>query len=322
MYLGAADGVLKKGPRLKDANGKDLYGASTLTSDVNHDGYADVIVGLTCESIGDETTPEGGSRLMVAYGGQSGQSTGLKPTVISAKTPGLPGAPDPSRCDFGYAPATGDVNGDGYADVALAVPAKDGAMVALVLRGGPKGLTVENAMSVPGLSTRPTLAIQDLNGDGAAELAIGTSYARAADDAVRVLRGGPAGLSTAAPTRIGPADLGLKPAPGTASPSATDTDGHGQPRTRAAPDNWRAPLGRRRHSWPAGSITAHPPVQGRGFSTAARMARMTGATSAAVKPILVLVPSPLMTRVTAAAVVGVNQEHVVAAVASIAFSIM
>ncbi|WP_328459441.1 FG-GAP and VCBS repeat-containing protein [Streptomyces sp. NBC_00448] len=217
VYLGAADGVLTKGPRLKDENGKDLYGADTLTSDVNHDGYADVIVGLTCESIGDETTPEGGSRLMVVYGGQSGQSGqsgGLKPTAINAKTPGLPGAPDPSRCDFGYAPATGDVNGDGYADVALAVPAKGGAMVALVLRGGPKGLTVKNAMSVPGLSTRPTLAIQDLNGDGAAELAIGTSYASAADDAVRVLRGGPAGISPAEPTRIGPADLGLKPAPG------------------------------------------------------------------------------------------------------------
>jgi hypothetical protein len=219
VYLGTTGGVPKKGPRLKDANGKDMYGATTLTSDVNHDGYADVIVSLTCESIGDETTPEGGSRLMVAYGGRSGRSTGLKPTAINANTPGLPGKADPARCEFGYAPATGDVNGDGYADLAFSAPTGSGAMVALVLRGGPEGLTTGNATTVPGLSTRPTLSIQDQNGDGAAELAIGTSYASASDDAVRVLRGGPSGIGTAGisasgPTLIGPAKLGLKAAPG------------------------------------------------------------------------------------------------------------
>ncbi|WP_072488805.1 FG-GAP and VCBS repeat-containing protein, partial [Streptomyces atratus] len=122
VYRGAANGVLKRGPRLKDARGKDMYGSTTLTSDVNKDGFADVIISLTCEIIGDEATPEGGSRLMVAYGGKTGQSTGLKPTTIDEKTPGLPGEPVSSHCNFGYAPATGDVNGDGYADVAFSAP--------------------------------------------------------------------------------------------------------------------------------------------------------------------------------------------------------
>ncbi|WP_406378913.1 FG-GAP and VCBS repeat-containing protein [Streptomyces sp. NBC_01618] len=217
VYRGAANGVLKKGPRLKDARGKDMYGSTTLTSDVNKDGFADVIVSLTCEIIGDVATPEGGSRLMVAYGGKSGQSTSLKPTTINEKTPGLPGKPVSSQCDFGYAPTTGDVNGDGYADVAFSAPAKGNKMVTVVLRGGPTGLTGKNAKSLSGLPMRPILAIQDLNGDGAAELAVGTWYASGADDTVRVLRGGPSGISTSRPTLIGPADLGLKPAPGNSS---------------------------------------------------------------------------------------------------------
>ncbi|WP_326763693.1 FG-GAP and VCBS repeat-containing protein [Streptomyces sp. NBC_01591] len=217
VYRGAAGGVLKKGPRLKDARGKDMYGSITLTSDVNKDGFADVIVSLTCEIIGDVATPEGGSRLMVAYGGKSGQSTSLKPTTIDEKTPGLPGKPVSSHCNFGYAPATGDVNGDGYADIAFSAPAKGNKMVTLVLRGGPKGLAGKNAQSLPGLPMRPMLAIQDLNGDGAAELAVGTWYASGADDTVRVLRGGPSGISTSRPTLIGPADLGLKPEPGDSS---------------------------------------------------------------------------------------------------------
>ncbi|WP_329595152.1 FG-GAP and VCBS repeat-containing protein [Streptomyces sp. NBC_01362] len=214
VYRGAANGVLKKGPRLKDERGKDMYGSTTLTSDVNKDGFADVIVSLTCEIIGDEAVPEGGSRLMVAYGGKSGWSTGLKPTTINEKTPGLPGNPVSSHCNFGYAPATGDVNGDGYADVAFSAPLKGDKTATLVLRGGPKGLTGKNAKSISGLPVWPRLAIQDLNGDGAAELAVSTSHTSGADDKVRILRGGPSGISTSRPMLVGPADLGLKPAPG------------------------------------------------------------------------------------------------------------
>lgn len=220
VYLGAADGALRKGPRLKDADGKDMYGSVTLTSDVNKDGFADVIVSLTCEINGDVAVPEGGSRLMVAYGGKSGRSGGLKPTTINDKTAGLPGEPVSSRCDFGYAPATGDVNGDGYADVAFSVPVKvdrGNKMETLVLSGGPKGLTGKDVRSMSGLPMRPALAIQDLNGDGAGELAVGTWYASGAEDTVRVLRGGPSGVSTSGPTLFGPADLGLKPKQGDSS---------------------------------------------------------------------------------------------------------
>ncbi|MFE7568748.1 FG-GAP and VCBS repeat-containing protein [Streptomyces sp. NPDC057539] len=216
VYRGAANGELMKGPRLKDARGKDMYGSVTLTSDVNKDGFADVIVSLTCETIGDVAVPEGGSRLMVAYGGKTGRSTSLKPTTINDKTAGLPGKPVSSHCGFGYAPATGDVNGDGYADVAFSAPAKadrGNETVTLVLRGGPKGLTGTNAKTT-GLPMGPMLAIQDLNGDGAAELAGGTWSASGGDDTVRILSGGPSGISTSGPTLIGPADLGLEPTPG------------------------------------------------------------------------------------------------------------
>ncbi|MFC9650471.1 FG-GAP and VCBS repeat-containing protein [Streptomyces sp. NPDC056937] len=216
VYRGAADGVLERGPRLKDARGNDMYGSVTLTSDVNKDGFDDVIVSLTCETIGDMAVPEGGSRLMVAYGGRSGQSTSLKPSTINEGTAGLPGRPVSSGCGFGYAPATGDVNGDGYADVAFIAPVETGEAgdaVTMVLRGGPKGLTGKNATSI-GLPMGPMLALHDLNGDGAADLAGGTWHESGADDTVRVLRGGPSGISTSGPTLIEPADLGLTPMPG------------------------------------------------------------------------------------------------------------
>ncbi|MCX4825959.1 FG-GAP and VCBS repeat-containing protein [Streptomyces sp. NBC_01142] len=222
VYRGTADGLSAAGPRLKDGRGKDMFGSHTLTADVNKDGHDDVIVGLTCEILGEVATPAGGSRLMISYGGPEGASSELKPVTINEKTPGLPGSPSSSSCGFGFAPATGDVNGDGYADVAFAAPTSDNTTTSadntfdvLVLRGGPEGLTGKGAQNVPGFPATVRVALLDLNGDRAAELAIGTVNSRSTDDHVRILRGGPSGVDTTSrPTLIGPEDLRLKPVPG------------------------------------------------------------------------------------------------------------
>ncbi|MEE1799845.1 FG-GAP and VCBS repeat-containing protein [Streptomyces sp. JV176] len=222
---GGAGGVSAAYKRLKDTRGRDIYGSGTLTADVDKDGAADVIVGPSCEIIGEEQLADDGSRLTVVYGGPAGRGPTLKPTTIDDRTPGLPGAPVSTGCGFGSAPTAGDVNGDGYADVAFTAPTEDDSAVVLVLRGGKKGLTGTGAQHIAGLTGAPRLALLDMDGDGAAELAIG---ATAGDGGVRVLHGGPNGLTGTGtgsgsgsdsgpggwPRRIDPTDLGLTTAPG------------------------------------------------------------------------------------------------------------
>ncbi|MEV7090439.1 FG-GAP and VCBS repeat-containing protein [Streptomyces sp. NPDC093085] len=212
-----AGGVTAAYTRLKDARGKDMYGEDVVTADLDKDGTADVITGLTCEMLGDVAVPEGGSRLMVAYGGPDVVSRTRKPTTIDAGTPGLPASPAPpvsDGCGFGGSPAAGDVNGDGYADVAFTAPAKDRTTMVLVLRGGPKGLTGAGAERIPDVGPETRLALLDTDGDGAADLAIGATRE---EQVVRVLPGGPNGLTgpgAGRPHRIVPADLGLDPVAG------------------------------------------------------------------------------------------------------------
>ncbi|MFJ7996694.1 FG-GAP repeat domain-containing protein [Streptomyces sp. NPDC096310] len=215
-----AGGVSAAYTRLKDARGRDIYGADTLTADVDKDGAADVIVGRSCEVIGDEQLADDGSRLTVVYGARAGGGRALKPTTIDDRTPGLPGAPVSTGCGFGSAATAGDVNGDGYADVAFTAAAKDGSAVALVLRGGGKGLTGTGAQHLAGLTGAPRLALLDTDGDGAAELAVSTMRGESpGTPEVRVLRGGPDGVTGTGsetgsgpggwPRLIGPADLDL-----------------------------------------------------------------------------------------------------------------
>ncbi len=206
VYRGAADGKLVKGPRLKDDKGEDFHGAPLRTGDLNRDGFADVVAGLPCEMLGDPMTPAGGSRVTVLYGGPSGTSEKLKPSRITERTPGLPVLGPFSYCTFGYEPAVGDIDGDGYADVTFTVQVGtpgDGAGSLVLLRGSARGLTVEGAQSLPG----GRAAMLDTNGDRAAELAV----AGPGEGEVRVLRGGREGVGRTPTLVVKEADLDLGP---------------------------------------------------------------------------------------------------------------
>ncbi|MFD4529315.1 FG-GAP repeat domain-containing protein [Streptomyces sp. NPDC058470] len=219
VYRGAADGKLVKGPRLKDEHGKDFYGETLRTGDLNKDGFADVVAGLTCESMGEPVLPDGGSRVAVLYGGPSGQSEKLKPLRITEKTAGLPVQGPFSSCTFGSGVTVGDVHGDGYADVAFSVTTGPGdasdpddvVTTVVLLRGSADGLTVEKAQAIPGSPG----GMLDTNGDRAAELLVvgGTDYA--VEDPqkpeVQVLRGGPGGVELAPMLVVKEADLDLGP---------------------------------------------------------------------------------------------------------------
>ncbi|GAA4016348.1 VCBS repeat-containing protein [Streptomyces plumbiresistens] len=206
LYRGAADGKLAKGPRLKDDQGKDFHGAPLRTGDLNKDGFADVVAGLACEMRGDPMTPDGGSRVSVLYGGPSGQSEKLKPSRITEKTAGLPVEGPFSYCTFGFDVGVGDMDADGYADMAFSVVTgtePDGATSLVLLKGSARGLTVEGARSLPG----GLGAMLDTNGDRAADLAVEGP----GEGEVRVLLGGRDGVEPTPALVFREADVDLGP---------------------------------------------------------------------------------------------------------------
>jgi hypothetical protein len=116
---------------------------------------------------------------------------------------------------YGEALAAGDVNGDGYGDLAVGVPYEDvedivDAGAANVLNGSNLGLRVDNdqiwfqdqpgveGTSETGDTFAKSLAIADYNGDGYGDLALGIpfeSLGNGGEGAVNILKGSSAGVT-------------------------------------------------------------------------------------------------------------------------------
>ncbi len=181
------------------------FGRTLAAGDLDGDGYDDLAVGAPWDEVGGV---ERAGAVNVLYGSADGLSA-ARNQLWTGDSPGVGG--DVQAYDqFGWALALGDVDADGSADVAIGAPgpwAAGGRVVTLY--GGAGGLRANRAqLWQPGVAGVPgsaesgglfgqALAIGDFEGDGYRDLAIGDPDGESGVGSVTVLRGGPAGLTSA-----------------------------------------------------------------------------------------------------------------------------
>jgi hypothetical protein len=162
--------------------------AANATGDFNGDGAADLAVGVPDEDLGGLQTSDHGI-VHVIYGSRASGLTSAGTDLWDQSSVGIADTPEPSD-RFGHSVAAGDLNGDGFHDLAIGVPGESldnfaAAGAVHVLYGSPSGLIGTNSQlwhqGVAGIQdgTAPddrfgrTLAIGDFGGSSHADLAVG-----------------------------------------------------------------------------------------------------------------------------------------------------
>ncbi|WP_197094169.1 FG-GAP-like repeat-containing protein [Nonomuraea sp. SBT364] len=184
VFKGSATGLVAPGTRLTQANAgagvetADRFGAALAVGDFNKDGYADLAVGSPGEAVGSAANA---GAIAVFPGGAGGLSSGKWFDQATG------GGGNEAGDNFGTALAAGDMNGDGYADLAIGVPgeipyqetAKGGTIY--VFKGSATGVTggwaakQEDAGGSTEAGDRfgASLAAGNVTGSGHADLIVG-----------------------------------------------------------------------------------------------------------------------------------------------------
>ncbi|MFF3766116.1 FG-GAP repeat protein [Streptomyces sp. NPDC001922] len=160
-------------------------GAFTAIGDVNGDTYGDLVGGRP------EDTGARGGRVDVVYGSPFGPTR--RRDTITQESGAVPGGSEAGD-GFGRTVTLGDINGDGFQDLAVGtpherLPATAGTGSVTVVYGSSTGLNTGHVQSfhqgtpgVPGSPEAPdvfggTVVLSDLTGDGRADLTIGADSA-------------------------------------------------------------------------------------------------------------------------------------------------
>jgi 6-phosphogluconolactonase (cycloisomerase 2 family) len=181
----------------------DSLGTFVALDDINGDGYADIVAGDPGYNSND-----GGAYII--YGGLGGV---FLPEFAS--TPSIIGSTSQGD-ELGTSGALGDLNGDGYADVAvggMGYNSGDGAV--WIYYGSSSGIPSQTA-GVPPYTGVPGgdeqfglgLAMGDLNGAGYDDLVVGSQNYNAGDGLVSIFNGSSSGISTRTIEIFGTPDVG------------------------------------------------------------------------------------------------------------------
>uniref|UniRef100_UPI0004C70831 N-acetylmuramoyl-L-alanine amidase n=1 Tax=Streptomyces cellulosae TaxID=1968 RepID=UPI0004C70831 len=136
------------------------------TSDVNRDGVTDLAAGV----------PRANA-VKVVPGGVDGPVPAAK-VSLTQSSPGVPGSTETGD-NFGASTAWGDVNGDGYADLAIGAPGEDdtsgnadrGSVTVMYGPALDTGFSYSTSgVTAAGAKLGTTVAVGDFNGDGKADV--------------------------------------------------------------------------------------------------------------------------------------------------------
>jgi len=211
VYVGSPSGVASTttlGAAFAEVQGTqsaDNFASSLATGDLNGDGYDDLLVGAVGFNGPNGTNPTEGAAF-VFLGSANGLGTGTSSLAGASIESNQAGA---ALGDFVV--DAGDLNGDGFEDIAVAAPLFDLGQtdegIVLVFNGSANGLPATlnpaNANAVvqgnqTGLNLGTALAAAgDVNGDGYGDLLLGAASLGSGGTALLYL-GGPTGIPASA----------------------------------------------------------------------------------------------------------------------------